>query len=154
MGFVDRLILLNSISRMQLSYRFEPVKYSCCATSACVLFSSLLMALKVGMVLRCCYAEFACVCRVLRGHRGSVLTLFALQGLLLSGGRDNIIRVWVRTPLDHAQALLLHRGQAIRALSDAWKLRKMQHEPANRAIQRYGVENQKSYDAALWHCLL
>ena len=37
-----------------------------------------------------------CACRVLRGHRGSVLTLFAAGGLLLSGGRDNIIRVWVR----------------------------------------------------------
>jgi hypothetical protein len=34
--------------------------------------------------------------RVLRGHRGSVLTLCALGGLLLSGGRDNVIRVWVR----------------------------------------------------------
>ncbi len=33
-------------------------------------------------------------CRVLRGHRGSVLTLCCLGGLLLSGGRDNIIRVW------------------------------------------------------------
>ena len=36
------------------------------------------------------------LCRVLRGHRGSVLTLCALGGLLLSGGRDNVIRVWVR----------------------------------------------------------
>lgn len=34
--------------------------------------------------------------RVLRGHRGSVLTLCSLGGLLLSGGRDNVIRVWVR----------------------------------------------------------
>ena len=31
---------------------------------------------------------------MLRGHRGSVLTLCCLGGLLLSGGRDNIIRVW------------------------------------------------------------
>lgn len=33
--------------------------------------------------------------RVLRGHRGSVLTLYAMGGLLLSGGRDNVIRIWV-----------------------------------------------------------
>ncbi len=32
--------------------------------------------------------------RVLRGHRGSVLALFSIGGLLLSGGRDNLIRVW------------------------------------------------------------
>ena len=37
-----------------------------------------------------------CMSRVLRGHRGSVLTLYAFGNLLLSGGRDNIIRVWVR----------------------------------------------------------
>ena len=30
--------------------------------------------------------------RVLRGHRGSVLTLFGLDNLLLSGGRDNVVR--------------------------------------------------------------
>lgn len=35
-------------------------------------------------------------CRVLRGHRGSVLTLYSTGSLLLSGGRDNVIRVWVR----------------------------------------------------------
>ena len=45
-------------------------------------------------------------CRVLRGHRGSVLTLFSLGGLLLSGGRDNIIRVWVSHQL--LTMLLLH----------------------------------------------
>jgi len=38
-------------------------------------------------------------CSVLRGHRGSVLTLFAFAepNLLLSGGRDNLIRCWVRS---------------------------------------------------------
>ena len=36
---------------------------------------------------------------MLRGHRGSVLTLFAFAepNLLLSGGRDNLIRCWVRS---------------------------------------------------------
>lgn len=37
----------------------------------------------------------SCCGRVLRGHRGSVLTLYTAGNLLLSGGRDNIIRVWV-----------------------------------------------------------
>jgi WD40 repeat protein len=32
--------------------------------------------------------------RVLRGHRGSVLCLLAVGNLLLSGARDNLIRVW------------------------------------------------------------
>jgi len=36
-------------------------------------------------------------CRVLRGHRGSVLTLYSSASLLFSGGRDNVIRVWVST---------------------------------------------------------
>ena len=31
-------------------------------------------------------------CRILRGHRGSVLALFGLDNLLLSGGRDNVVR--------------------------------------------------------------
>lgn len=35
-----------------------------------------------------CYSE----CSVLRGHRGAVLTMFALDNLLLSGGRDNTVR--------------------------------------------------------------
>ena len=43
--------------------------------------------------------------RVLRGHRGSILTLFAFSEakLLLSGGRDNLIRCWV--PLAHTFSL-------------------------------------------------
>lgn len=28
----------------------------------------------------------------MRGHRGSVLALFGLDNLLLSGGRDNVVR--------------------------------------------------------------
>lgn len=31
-------------------------------------------------------------CSVLRGHRGSILAMFALDNLLLSGGRDNTVR--------------------------------------------------------------
>ena len=32
--------------------------------------------------------------KVLRGHRGSILALHAVAGLLLSGGRDHLIRAW------------------------------------------------------------
>ena len=39
-------------------------------------------------------AALLTACSVLRGHRGSVLTLCAVDKLLLSGGRDNLIRVW------------------------------------------------------------
>ncbi len=45
-----------------------------------------------GLWLALCDITDGGACRVLRGHRGSVLTLFALDNLMLSGGRDNVIR--------------------------------------------------------------
>ena len=52
-------------------------------------------------------------CRVLRGHRGSVLTLCSLGGLLLSGGRDNIIRVWDMEALVCRRTLPGHRDDVM-----------------------------------------
>ena len=54
-----------------------------------------------------------CVCRVLRGHRGSVLSLCSLGGLLLSGGRDNIIRVWDMDALVCRRTLAGHRDDVM-----------------------------------------
>jgi hypothetical protein len=39
-------------------------------------------------------AETLELVRVLRGHRGSVLCLLSVGTVLLSGARDNMIRVW------------------------------------------------------------
>lgn len=52
-------------------------------------------------------------CRVLRGHRGSVLSLCSLGGLLLSGGRDNIIRVWDMEALVCRRTLAGHRDDVM-----------------------------------------
>lgn len=54
-----------------------------------------------------------CSCRVLRGHRGSVLSLCSLGGLLLSGGRDNIIRVWDIDALVCRRTLAGHRDDVM-----------------------------------------
>ncbi len=51
--------------------------------------------------------------RVLRGHRGSVLSLCSLGGLLLSGGRDNIIRVWDMDALVCRRTLAGHRDDVM-----------------------------------------
>jgi len=53
------------------------------------------------------------MCRVLRGHRGSVLSLCSLGGLLLSGGRDNIIRVWDMDALVCRRTLAGHRDDVM-----------------------------------------
>ena len=59
---------------------------------------------RVGRLLRRAHARDECASKtsasqaaslqVLRGHRGSVLALHGTGGLLLSGGRDHLIRVW------------------------------------------------------------
>ena len=77
--------LIHAI-RLHLVF-MQPRNLACAAPLHLI---SVLQAEQATQVL--CY----CNCRVLRGHRGAVLTLFALQGLLVSGGRDNVIRVWVR----------------------------------------------------------
>ncbi|KAK9839468.1 hypothetical protein WJX81_003920 [Elliptochloris bilobata] len=50
--------------------------------------------------------------RVLRGHRGSILTLFAFNEarLLLSGGRDNLIRCWDMETLVCRRTLSGHKN--------------------------------------------
>ena len=53
------------------------------------------------------------MCRVLRGHRGSVLSLCSLGGLMLSGGRDNIIRVWDMDALVCRRTLAGHRDDVM-----------------------------------------
>ena len=50
---------------------------------------------------------------MLRGHRGSVLSLCSLGGLLLSGGRDNIIRVWDMDALVCRRTLAGHRDDVM-----------------------------------------
>ena len=53
------------------------------------------------------------MCRLLRGHRGSVLTLCSLGGLLLSGGRDNIVRVWDMEALVCRRTLAGHKDDVL-----------------------------------------
>lgn len=51
--------------------------------------------------------------RVLRGHRGSVITLCSMGGLLLSGGRDNVVRVWDMDALVCRRTLVGHKDDVL-----------------------------------------
>ncbi len=52
-------------------------------------------------------------CRVLRGHRGSVLALLALGSLLISGGRSGLLRVWDLEALVCRRTLTGHHADVL-----------------------------------------
>jgi hypothetical protein len=59
--------------------------------------------------------------RVLRGHRGSVLTLLAVGSVLLSGSRDNTIRYAIHATIPCRRAGLLASMMAV-SMDMAWGL--------------------------------
>ena len=58
-------------------------------------------------------ASAAGCCRVLRGHRGSVLALLALGSLLISGGRSGLLRVWDLEALVCRRTLTGHHADVL-----------------------------------------